>query len=90
MRTVLAPPKSVNGSGLDIPRLCAEHLHLDIEVVKNRLAEVRALEAQLLEQINDLEAMLVIAKRLCNNPGTLSLSTFCEVPPVKLRDTRAA
>ncbi len=89
MRTVLAAPKSISGSGLDIPRLCAEHLHLDIELTKHRLAEVRALEVYLIEQINDLEAMLAISKRLCSNPGTLSLTTIDETP-VRLHDTRAA
>ena len=80
MRTVMAEPKSVNGSGLDIPRLAAEHLHLDIEVLRARLLEIQAIEESLEAQLSDLEAMHTIAKRLCENPGTLSLRSHASSP----------
>ena len=86
MRTVMAPPKSVNGSGLDIPRMAAEHLHLDIQALRARLVEVKSIEQNLMGQVIDLEAMLSIAQRLCNNPGTLSLGSV----PMRSRETRIA
>lgn len=86
MRTVMAPPKSVSGSGLDIPRMAAEHLHLDIQALKARLAEVKSMEENLMSQLIDLEAMLSIAQRLCNNSGTLSLGNV----PMRSREPRTA
>jgi hypothetical protein len=82
----MAAPKSVNGSGLDIPRMAAEHLHLDIQALKARLVELKSLEESLMGQLIDLEAMLSIAQRLCNNPGTLSLTSL----PIRNRESRIA
>ena len=82
----MSPPKSVNGRGLDIPRMAGGLLQLDTQALRSRLVQVKAIDQNLMGQLIDLEAMLSIAQRLCNNPGTLSLGSV----PMRSRETRIA